>query len=47
MKYRVLRSRSYVNGARCLRTSNHVRGEPESRYRYDGFRIVVRRRKKQ
>ena len=43
MKYRVLRSGSHDYSTRDLRTSRPG-GEPEFRFRYVGFRIIVRRR---
>jgi formylglycine-generating enzyme required for sulfatase activity len=46
-KAQVLRGGSYRYVSWYLRTTIRIRSEPESRFRYDGFRIVVRRRKKQ
>ena len=48
MKRRVLRGGSYYDVAGYLRTAIRDRWDvPEFRYGYVGFRIVVRRRKKQ
>ena len=43
---RVLRGGSYSNGTGSLRATDRVRNGPEFRIRYNGFRLVVRRRKR-
>ena len=45
MKRCVLRGGSFNFGTRVLRTTHHGWGEPENRFRYFGFRILVKRRK--
>ena len=42
---RVLRGGSFNSDTWVLRTTRRNRGEPERRFRYSGFRIVVSRGK--
>ena len=44
--HRVLRGGSFSDDSRILRTASRVWREPEGRYWYGGFRMVVVRRKK-
>ena len=44
-RFRVLRGGSYYGDSWFLRSSDRRRCEPRNRSRYDGFRIVVIRRK--
>lgn len=45
-KDRILRGGSYNDNTRILRTTKRDWIEPEDRYWCNGFRIVVKRRKK-
>ena len=46
MKDRVLCGGSFSNLTRSLRTADCVKGVPEGRYWFVGFRLVIIRRKK-